>query len=66
MIGQIGLLIQAGTNNDDWAFEEKHINRAADILFKSIDNAPKMARHGVLFAALILNTHVVVDGFMIA
>ena len=37
VIGQLGLLIQAGTNNDDWAFEEKHINRAADILFKSID-----------------------------
>lgn len=41
VIGQFGVLIQSGTNNDDWAFEEKHINRAADILFKSIDKLEK-------------------------
>lgn len=41
VIGQLGLLIQAGTNNDDWAFETKYINCAASILFKSIDNLEK-------------------------
>lgn len=41
VIGQFGVLIQAGTNNDDWAFEKKNVNRAADILFKSIDNLEK-------------------------